>query len=212
MVLRTDPTVVPTMMKGATVSLGELEQLRESGERRPARTRRAHRTQPHRPGARIGPDHAGPSARALRDAGTERQPARPIFGADTVTLQLVTRMSLTLSGALQGLLETSGRSTEEKNRLCPPTAWPHTPFDYLRVILAGVATEMGWQDAPELQEFVDRSRLNLIRGLGTATDDDPAHIQEVQARFFAALMPAFDQLGVFADRATPQERARMFSS
>ena len=27
-VLRTDPTVVPTMMKGATVSLGELEQLR----------------------------------------------------------------------------------------------------------------------------------------------------------------------------------------
>ncbi len=88
----------------------------------------------------------------------------------------------------------------------------HTPFDYLRVILAGVATEMGWQDAPELQEFVDRSRLNLIRGLGTATDDDPVHIKEVQARFFAALMPAFDQLRVFADRATPQERARMSSS
>jgi hypothetical protein len=71
---------------------------------------------------------------------------------------------------------------------------------------------MGWQNAPELQEFVDRSRLNLIRGLGTATDDDPAHIKEVQARFFAALMPAFDRLRVFADRATPQERARMSSS
>jgi hypothetical protein len=141
-------------------------------------------------------------------SGLSDEPPRPIFGDDTITLQLVTRMSLTLSGALQGYLETSGRTVDEKNRLCPPTSWPHTPFDYLRVILAGISTEMGWQDAPELQEYVDRSRLNLISGLGAS--EDAAGVRQLQERFFGALFPALDKLGAFAAQATPQERSRMF--
>jgi hypothetical protein len=116
-------------------------------------------------------------------------------------------MSLTLSGALLGVLETSERAADEKNRLCPPTVWPHTPFDYLRVILAGIRTEMGWQTAPELQRFVDRSRLNLTSGLSTT--NDRASTPELQKRFFAALFPALDTLRVFAEQATPQEQARM---
>ena len=85
---------------------------------------------------------------------------------------------------------------------------PHTPFDYLRVILAGISTEMRWQEAPELQEWVDRSRLNLMSGLGE--HDDRATVRELQDRFFAALFPALEKLQVFAAQATPQERARMF--
>ena len=85
---------------------------------------------------------------------------------------------------------------------------PHTPFDYLRVVLAGIRTEMGWQDAPDLQEWVDRSRLNLMSGLGE--NDDRATVRELQGRFFAALFPALDKLQVFAAQATPRERARMF--
>ena len=85
---------------------------------------------------------------------------------------------------------------------------PHTPFDYLRVVLAGIRTEMGWQDAPDLQEWVDRSRLNLMSGLDE--NDDRATVQELQGRFFAALFPALDKLQVFAAQATPRERARMF--
>ena len=65
-------------------------------------------------------------------SGLSDNPPRAIFTDDTITLQLVTRVSLTLSGALQGFLESTGRTTEEKNRLCPPTVMPHTPFDYLR--------------------------------------------------------------------------------
>ena len=49
---------------------------------------------------------------------------------------------------------------------------PHTPFDYLRVVLAGISTEMGWQEAPDLQEWVDRSRLNLMSGLENEDDRD----------------------------------------
>jgi hypothetical protein len=84
---------------------------------------------------------------------------------------------------------------------------PHTPFDYLRVVLAGISTEMGWQEAPELQEWVDRSRLNLLSGL---ENEDGATVKELQGRLFAALFPALDKLQVFAAQATPRERARIF--
>jgi len=103
---------------------------------------------------------------------------RAIFADDLITLQLVTRLGLTLSGALQGFLESTGRTTEEKNRLCLPTGMPHTPFDYLRVILAGINTEMQWLDAPDLQDWLDHSRLNIMAGLeanadGTVLQDLP---------------------------------------
>ncbi len=85
---------------------------------------------------------------------------------------------------------------------------PHTPFDYLRVVMAGIRTEIGWQAAPDLQEWLDHSRLNLMSGLGE--HDDPASLRELQDRFLVVLFPALDQLQVLATRATPRERARMF--
>jgi len=85
---------------------------------------------------------------------------------------------------------------------------PHTPFDYLRVILAGINTEMRWLDAPDLQHWLDHSRLNIMAGL--ETNADGAVLQDLQTRFFAALTPAFDALQTFAAQATPRERARMF--
>ena len=121
----------------------------------------------------------------------------------------MTRVSLTLSGALQGFLETTGRTTEEKNRLCPPTVMPHTPFEYLHVVLAGISTEMRWGQAPDLAEWVDRSRLNIMSGLGD--NEDSATVRKLQGRFFAALPAALERLQAFAEQATPQERARIFS-
>ena len=145
--LRTDRTVVPTMMKGGTVSLRELEQLRRIEN--VVRLGHVERIEPDRIVLEQGsipttPDHLHVHCAA---SGLSDNPPRAIFTDDTITLQLVTRVSLTLSGALQGFLESTGRTTEEKNRLCPPTVMPHTPFDYLRMVMAGISTEMGWQEA-----------------------------------------------------------------
>ena len=85
---------------------------------------------------------------------------------------------------------------------------PHTPFDYLRMVMAGIRTEMGWQEEPALQEFVDHSRLNLLSGWDE--NADRATVGELQGRFFGALFPALDKLQVFAAQATPRERARMY--
>ena len=206
--LRTDRAVVPTMMKGGTASVGEVEQLRRIGN--VVRLGHVQRIEPDRIVLDQGaipttPDHLHVHCAA---SGLSDNLPRPIFGDDTITLQLVTRVGLTLSGGLQGFLESTGRSTAEKNALCPPTVMPHTPFDYLRAIMAGISTEMGWQEAPELQAWVDQSRLNLLSGLGQ--NDDGAAVRELQGRFFESLFPAFDKLQLFAGQVTPRERARMY--
>jgi NAD(P)-binding Rossmann-like domain len=206
--VRTDRAVVPTMMKGGTASLGELEQLRRIGN--VVRLGHVQRVEPGQIVLEQGsiptsPDHLHVHCAA---SGLSDNPPRAIFTDDTITLQLVTRVGLTLSGALQGFVESTGRTTDEKNALCPPTVMPHTPFDYLRAVLAGISTEMGWQEAPDLQEWLDRSRLNLLCGL--AENEDRATVRELQERFFTALFPALEKLPVFAAQATPRERARMF--
>ena len=206
--LRTDRAVVPTMMKGGTASEWEVEQLRRVAN--VVRLGHVERIESNRIVLEHGSIPTTPEHLHVHCAssGLSDNPPRPIFTDDTITLQLVTRVGLTLSGGLQGFLESTGRTTAEKNALCPPTVMPHTPFDYLRCVLAGISTEMGWQEAPELQEWVDRSRLNLLNGLGEG--DDGADVRELQGRFFAALFPALEKLQVFAAQATPRERARMF--
>jgi hypothetical protein len=205
--LRVDRTVVPTMMRGATISRHELEQLRQVSE--VVRLGHVERIEADRILLEDGsvPTMSDRLYVHCAAEGLADNALSPIFTYDTFTLQLVTRMSLTLSGALIGLLESSGRSAEDKNRLCPPTGWPHTPFDYLRVVLAGISTELGWTDAPELAEFVDRSRLNLLNGLDRARDAE--QIGMLQGRLFAALPGAIDRFHTFASAATPRERARI---
>ena len=208
LVLRTDRTVVPTMMKGATVSRAELEQLMRV--RNIVRLGHVERIEPdrvvlERGGIPTTPDHVHVHCAA---PGLSDRPPTPIFTDDTIILQLVTRVGLTLSGALLGFLEASGRTTQDKNDLCPPTSMPHTPFDYLRAVLAGIRTEIGWAAAPELQAWLDDSRLNLLSGL--SDNVEPQALEEMQNRFFTALAPAFEKLETFASQATAQERGRMF--
>jgi hypothetical protein len=208
--LRTDPSVVPTMMRGATISVHELEQLRRVEH--VVRLGHVLRVEHDQIVLDEGSVPVSPAHMLVHCAapGLSDNPPIPIFADDTITLQLVTRLGLTLSGALLGFLESTDRATAEKNALCPPTTMPHTPFDYLRVILAGISTESGWANAPDLQQWLDRSRLNLLRGLGER-DGEADDVGEIAGRFFATLGPAFERFDAFAADATPRERARMYA-
>jgi hypothetical protein len=208
--VRVDRTIVPTMMKGGTVNLYELEQLR----RIERVVRLGHVQRIERDRVVLDRGEVATSAQHVHvhcaASGLSDNPPIPIFGDGTITLQLVTRLGITLSGALLGVLESTGRSTSEKNALGRPAVMPHTPFDYLRVIMAGIVTEMGWGDAPDLREWLDHSRLNLLSGLGQRPDEHDL-VADLQKRFFAALGPALSALDVFASQATPRERARVFA-
>ena len=172
--VRLDPSIQPSMLKGATVSLGELEQLRRINRV----VRLGHVTQ--------------------------------IFTEDTIVLQPITRVSLSLSAGLIGVVEASGRPTAEKNRLCPPNMWFDTPFDWMRHLLTGMRSELEWRDAPDVQAWMESSRLNLMRGLDQSPDK--AILADLQNRFLTALFPALEAFQALTANAAPAERARMFES
>ncbi|MDQ1478692.1 MAG: hypothetical protein QOE62_3921 [Actinomycetota bacterium] len=207
-VLRIDPSIQPSMLKGATSSPGELEQLRRVES--VIRLGHVERIDPDAITLEHGSIPTSPDHLHIHcaSAGLSDNGPRPIFTDDVITLQPITRVSLSLSTALTAFVEASGRSTAEKNRLCRPNSWPHTPFDWIRHMLTGMRTEMEWQGAPDLRAWVEASRLNLVRDL--EHDLDAGGVAALQSRFVSALFPALDKLDQFASHASNAERARMF--
>jgi hypothetical protein len=205
-VFRIDRDVRPTIMRGATVSAGELEQLRRIGN--VVRMGHVQRVEAGRIVLDEGEISTSPRHVHVHCAspGLGVRPARPIFTDDTITPQCISRISVTMSSALAGYVESTGRTTEEKNRLCPANPLPDTPFDWMRGLLGGVRAEMGWQDAGDVQAWLEASRLNLLQGMLSRTDDE---VRDLQARFLSAVFPALDKLDEFAAVATPAERERM---
>lgn len=207
-VVRLDATVRPSTVRGATVSLGELGQL----QRITNVVRMGHvlHIAPHTISLEDGEVPTGPHHVHVHCAspGLGDNPPRPIFGDERITLQPVTRASISLSAGLLGVVEASGRSTAEKNRLCPPNMWFDTPFDWLRHILTGIRTEMGWAEAPDVGAWLEASRLNLLKGLPDGSRSEVA--SGLQVRFLDSLVPALAKLDRWAATASGPERARIF--
>lgn len=207
-VFRIDRSVQPSMLKGATSSRGELEVLRRiENVVRLGHVERIDREviSLERGSIPTSPDHVHVHCAS---PGLSDRPPQPVFGDDAITLQPITRVSLSLSAGLIGLVEASGRPTAEKNRLCLPNPWPHTPFDWTRHLLTGMKTEMEWRGATDVFDWVEASRLNLMRGLDA--DPDGVAVADLQGRFITALFPALDKLEMLTERASPAERARVF--
>lgn len=206
-VLRIDGSVTPRVLRGGTASVGEVEVLRRvENVVRMGHVKRIDADTITLEGGTI-PTTPGHVHVHCASAGLSDQPPQPIFNDDAITLQPVTRVSLPLSAGVLGLVEASGRSTADKNRVCRPNSWPQTPFDFARHILTGMRTEMEWLDADDINAFVNASRLNLIRDL--ERDPDQATVAALQARFLAALFPAVSKIDELAAHATPAEQRRL---
>jgi hypothetical protein len=208
--LRIDRSIQSSMLKGATASVGELDQLRRIEN--VIRLGHVERIDVDTITLEHGSIPTSPHHLHVHcaSAGLSDNAPKPIFADDTILLQPVTRASLSLSAGLIAFVEASGRSTADKNRLCRPNAWFHTPFDWTRHLLTGMRTEMEWQGAPDVLTWVEASRLNLVKGLDQ--HPDKAAVADLQSRFVTALFPALAKLDVFASHATPAECARMFSA
>jgi len=207
--LRLDPSVRPSTIKGATVSVGELEQLmRIDNVVRLGHVRRIERDRIALDDGEIptSPDHLHVHCAS---AGISDNPPKPIFTDDAILLQPITRVSLSLSAGLIGFVEASGRPTAEKNRICPPNVWFDTPFDWIRHLLTGMRTELEWEGAPDVTAWLESSRLSLIKGLDNG--DDKEAVAALQTRFLSALIPALARFDDLASAASEAERARMFN-
>jgi len=206
--LRIDLDRTPTMCKGPTVSEAELEGLRRVED--VVRLGHVCRIEADRIVLDEGTVPATPGTLHVHCAsrGIPLTLPRPIFGEDTITPQAVSRMSPTFSAALAGYVESTDRSTGEKNALLAPNPYSDTPFDFLRAVLGGLRTEMGWLGAPDVQAWVDASRLNVLKDITSFADAD--RLADLQTRFLEAAMPAYTKLDEWGAAASPEERARIY--
>ena len=171
-VFRVDRSVVPTMMKGATLSVGELEQLRRiENVVRLGHVERIdldeivleHGSIP------TSPDHLHVhcATRGLSD-----NPPVPIFTDDTITLQvLVARQPVHVGGVI-GFVEASGPDDRREEPAVPPEPVAahavrlparHPDGDRDRDGMAGRRRASAW---------VNASRLNLVGGIVEHADQD----------------------------------------
>lgn len=198
-VLRIDPSVRPTMIKGATLNAAEVESLRRVTQ--VVRLGKVHRIELDRivlDGGTIptGPGYLHVHCTAYGVKG--RGPAVPVFAEDSITLEVITRGSVTLSSAMIARVEATELSLEEKNRLCPPSVAVDGPLEFLQMFLGGLVAEFMWRDHLDLRHWLETSRLNMTRRI--EGEVETPEMRDSRKRLGAAFGPAYTKLMEYAAR------------
>jgi hypothetical protein len=171
--LRIDPRVRPTMYHCAIVSLAELEQLRRIHDV----VRLGHVEWVER--NELALEHG--SLRAQKDslyvdcttAGLPRPPPVPVFDGDRIVLQSVRGCQQVFSAALIAHLEAVYADDDMRNALCEPIPHPDEPRDWLRITMSDNRAQLRWLQDPELMQWLESARLNILRGMFKKLPEDP---------------------------------------
>jgi hypothetical protein len=164
--LRIDSHVMPSMFRGATVSLAELAKLRRIED--VVRLGRVQRIESERivlehgsVPTSVATLHIDCSANGI---ALPHEP-RAVFEARRVTPQPVRYVHPTLSGALLGYLEaTRPDATEGNNALCQPIPYPSVPRDWARLTVAQSMNQQRAMRDDALRAWESRCRLNPMFG------------------------------------------------
>jgi len=124
--------------------------------------------------------------------GLNAAPETPIFAADRITLQSIRIGLLPFASALVAYIEATRNDVEAKNRLCPPTRQPNVPLDWLKGMLVGMKAANRWSKEPDIQDWLERSRLNMLRGLLKRAGEPSA--QGAFMRFASNVRPGIKNL------------------
>jgi hypothetical protein len=189
---RVDPRVEPTMFRGPTISFGEIEQLRRiEGVVRLGKVRRieSDRIILDRGTIPTTPRHLHVHCAA---EGLNPAPEAPIFTAGRITLQSIRIGLLPFASALTAYVEATRDDLEAQNRLCPPSRQPNVPLDWARGMLIGMNAAKRWSKEPDIADWLERARLNMLRGLQQHAGEP--HVQQAFMRFDANVRPALSNL------------------
>jgi len=198
--VRLEPTVEPTMFRGAVTSTAERESLRQI-ERVVRQGRVVH----------LGIDRIVLEDESITTdrgqvhvdctaPGPRVAPGRPIFEHGRITLQLVRPLQPTLSAALIAFVESARDDDADKNRLCTPIPVPSTAIDWISTNYIGLGAAAAWSNEPDLTSWLERSRLNFARGLGEHMADP--RMQSALTRLAANRQPAMENLEQLLAQAT----------
>jgi hypothetical protein len=162
--LRLDRAVWPTMMHGATVTLAELEQLRNVGRFiRGQHVRRLEQGRMILDRAVVAtqPDELfiDCTARALAKALNINFPT---FFPGIIRLTSVRQYQPCFSAALIAHLEATMADEEEKNKLACVIPMTDTVEDWMATTITSISNEFAWIQNKELRGWITASRLDLL--------------------------------------------------
>jgi hypothetical protein len=194
--MRIDETVEPTMFRCATVSQSELERLRTiENVVRLGRVTHIGVDRIELADGSIPTDAQQIHVDCTGD-GLPHEPARPIFESDRITLQQIRTCQPTFNAALLGFVESSRDDDAEKNRLCPPNPYPERAVDWIRSTNTSQRAEAVWGATPDIALWMERSRLNVARGISEHLDDPV--MQSAVGRYVEFNGPGMERLAEFA--------------
>jgi hypothetical protein len=186
--LRLDPAVEPTMFRGAIVSpaehlaLAQVDRIVRQGRVRRIDTDRILFDEGEITTDR-GTIHVDCTAYGLREVAP-----RPIFEEGRITPQSLMGGFTTFNAALVGFVESARDDDADKNRLCPPTAYPSKSIDWVSVFEGGFRVITRMLQEPDLAAWLGTCRLNTTRGMNDHMGDP--RMQAALARWFEHVEPA----------------------
>ena len=174
--LRIDPSCLPTMFHYATVSAGELAQLR-----RITQVWRGARVCAVEPEALVFDDGRRDSVPAgtlfvdCTATAVERRPTVPVFQPGRIVLQMVRVPQPTFSAALIAKLEAEDGDDPRRNAMARPIPLPDGLDGYPQATLVGLQNQMQWSMDAVLRAWIRDCRLDGFGRLTAAVNrDDPA--------------------------------------
>ena len=199
--MRLDPSVRPAIMHGASVSMAEVDRLREVRDIvrmghveaiQPDEMRLVGGTCPAKPGTL----YIDCTARALGHTDTW-----PIFDSDRIALQMIRLYQPTFSVALLARIEAGFDDGTVKNALAKPVPMTDTVHSWVVSQIVNVTNQFAWSQHPDLRAWIAACRLD---GFGRAAREvdrsDPA-VKAVYERIKEVSMPAFANMQKLATAA-----------
>ncbi|MEM7100036.1 MAG: NAD(P)-binding protein [Pseudomonadota bacterium] len=199
--LRINPNFDPVVQRGATISLPELEVLREIENV-------VHGQYVQSIGStkvitRQGEfdTNAGRIYVDCTAAGVGHAPASPIFEDEQINLHPTTLGVTPWSAAVVAFVTTLDMSLEEKNKLCPPLPRTGDIYGTMKVMRIGLPAETARRGVSEIAEWSASSRLNPGRSI-------PNHMEDPEVKAaFARMMQYFQAAQENVVRLTEQSIA-----
>jgi len=199
--LRIDAGVTPTMAKTPTLAAWELDHLRavenvvrlghieHVGRREMVFTRG---------NVSLAPDSLIVHCAA---SGLQNPPVVPIWGTDMIRLQTVRAGFPCFNAALAGFVEATRDDDRERNRLCPPNAYPDTLATWAWMQVRGILAASRFLAEPDIAAWANACALNPVR-IEAHRRDDPA-VQAALARATDETVRGLPRLAQLANEPLP---------
>ncbi len=181
MMLRIDPSAVPTMFHYATISQGEIDALRRVTN--VVRKGRVTALTPTQIVLEDGVEPVLPGTLYVdcTASAVEPRPSVPIFQGDRIVPQLVRVPQPCFSAALIAFVEAHYPDDAAKNALCRPAPFPFDLTSYLTTNIVNIMNQGSWFTDERLGTWIRQSRLDGFGKIAAAVDrEDKARIAVLQ--------------------------------